>query len=51
MYYAVKTNEAREAKESLPGTFDDPRKCLAAARAAFGRSGGLQFVRSRLVLL
>ena len=51
MYIAVKVDSSRNILDTLPQTFDTPRECLNAARAAWGKAGGLQFSRSRLVLL
>ena len=46
MYIAVKLNASRDVLEVLAGTFDAPRACLQAARKAFGKAGGLQFVHN-----
>lgn len=42
-YFAVKTNEARIPLELLDGEFHDSRSCLQAARAKWGKNGGLLF--------
>ena len=51
MYYAVKVDAGRNVLESMTEAFATPKACLNAARAKWGKAGGMQFARSRLVLL